>query len=166
MVPNVAPHGKEARMASLRQDPSHRLGRSAPSRPEGQEPARGGSLSVVVPAKNEAAGLPQLVAEVAAALRPLVARCDGGHRLVGFEVVVVDDGSPDATPEVLRLLATESPELRPIALSRNVGQSSATAAGLRAAAGDWVATLDADLQNDPADLAALWDALPGYDAAL
>ena len=44
-------------------------------------------------------------------------------------------------------------------LVTNVGQSAATAAGFRAARGDWVATLDADLQNDPADLAALWDGL-------
>ena len=46
------------------------------------------------------------------------------------------------------------------------GQSSATVAGIRAARGNWVATLDADLQNDPADLVRLWNALPGHDAAL
>ena len=47
-----------------------------------------------------------------------------------------------------------------------MGQSAATVAGIRAARGNWIATLDADLQNDPADLVRLWNALPGHDAAL
>ena len=51
-------------------------------------------------------------------------------------------------------------------LAAGVGQSSATLAGIRAARGDWIATLDADLQNDPADLVRLWEALPGHDAVL
>jgi glycosyltransferase involved in cell wall biosynthesis len=89
-----------------------------------------------------------------------------GPRLAGFEIVVVDDGSTDDTPAVLRRLGTEHPALRSIRLAANVGQSAATAAGLRVSRGKWVATLDADLQNDPADLAALWDALPGHAAAL
>jgi glycosyltransferase involved in cell wall biosynthesis len=79
---------------------------------------------------------------------------------------VVDDGSSDDTACVLRGLLGAYPELRPITLASNVGQSAATAAGFRAARGEWVATLDADLQNDPADLASLWEALPGHDAAL
>ena len=158
-------------MASIRQDPSHRPGPAGWARAAGSDGgtgAAGATLSVVVPAKNEAASLPQLVDEIARALRPLQGMRPGanGTRLAGFEIVVVDDGSTDATPAVLRRLAGEIPELRPIRLLRNVGQSAATAAGLRAARGDWVATLDADLQNDPADLAALWDALPGHDAAL
>jgi glycosyltransferase involved in cell wall biosynthesis len=117
---------------------------------------------VIVPAKNEAASLPQLVEEIVQALRPL----HEGRDLDGFEVLIVDDGSTDATPAVLRRLAASYPELRPIRLAANVGQSAATAAGLRAARGDWIATLDADLQNDPADLVQLWKALPSHDAAL
>jgi glycosyltransferase involved in cell wall biosynthesis len=140
-------------MASERRNPSLR---SAP----------GSFLSVVVPAKNEAGCLPQLVDEIVAALRPLQGVRGIGPELAGFEILVVDDGSTDETPAVLRKLMHEHRELRPIALARNMGQSAATAAGLRAARGDWVATLDADLQNDPADLAALWAALPGHDAAL
>jgi glycosyltransferase involved in cell wall biosynthesis len=142
-------------MSSMRQDPPHGQG------PRGAAGAEG-TLSVVVPAKNEAESLPGLVDEIARALRPLTA--DG--RLGWFEVVVVDDGSTDGTADVLRALAAEYPELRPVRLKANVGQSAATAAGFRAARGEWVATLDADLQNDPADLALLWDALPGHDAAL
>jgi glycosyltransferase involved in cell wall biosynthesis len=60
----------------------------------------------------------------------------------------------------------EYPELRVLRFRTNAGQSAATAAGFRAAGGDWVAILDADLQNPPAELARLWDALPGHDAAL
>jgi len=143
-------------MSFMRKDPPHG------AVPVGRPRVVGGVLSVVVPAKDEAASLPRLVAEIARALRPLAA----GRRLGGFEVVVVDDGSTDETPEVLARLAVEYPELNPIRLVTNVGQSAATAAGFREARGDWVATLDADLQNDPADLVTLWDALPGHDAAL
>ncbi len=124
-------------------------------------------LSVVVPAKNEAASLPTLIAEIAAALRPLcVDTSEAPRRLGGFEIVIVDDGSTDATREILGGLRGDYPELAPLHLMWNVGQSAATAAGFRAARGDWLATLDADLQNDPADLAKLWEVLPGHDVAL
>ncbi len=157
-------------MSSMRQDPSHRTGPIG--RPRIEPPSKypdsgtGRLLSVVVPAKDEAASLPQLVDEIARALRPLRVRRADGHHLDGFEILIVDDGSTDETPDVLRRLGADYPELRPITLAANVGQSAATAAGFRAARGDWVATLDADLQNDPADLIPLWDALPGHDAAL
>ncbi len=171
-------------MSTLRYDPPHRarpIGRG-PSRQRapGEVSRRAASqargarrvgrearafLSVVVPARDEAAGLPQLVDEIARTLRPL--RDDSGpRRLGGFEVIIIDDGSTDGTPEVLRGLAADYPELRAVVLAVGVGQSSATVAGIRAAWGDWIATLDADLQNDPADLARLWEALPGHDVAL
>jgi glycosyltransferase involved in cell wall biosynthesis len=124
-------------------------------------------LSVVVPARNEAESLPRLVGEIVAALRPLCSeREDRKFRLGGFEVLIVDDGSTDRTAEVLEGLRAEHPELREVRLRANVGQSGATAAGFRAARGTWIATLDADLQNDPADLASLWRMLPGHDVAL
>jgi glycosyltransferase involved in cell wall biosynthesis len=123
-------------------------------------------LSVVVPAKNEAACLPQLVDEIASALRPICARLGAVSSLDAFEIVVVDDGSTDDTPNVLRVLRAAFPELVSIRLVHNAGQSAATVAGFRMATGNWLAVLDADLQNDPADLPKLWAALPGYDAAL
>lgn len=161
-------------MSAMRQDPSQRSGPAGWPRVrasvEGTGPGRGveaGSLlSVVIPARNEAASLPQLVDEIAETLRPICGVRGVGHLLDGFEIVIVDDGSTDETPAVLRQMAPDYPELRPLVLSRNVGQSSATAAGFRAARGEWVATLDADLQNHPFDLAALWAVLPGHDAAL
>jgi len=125
-------------------------------------------ISVVIPARNEAASLPQLVERVAQALRPLCARsqADDTGRPGGFEIIVIDDGSTDSTSLVLEELASEYPELRPICLITSAGQSAATVAGFRAARGTWIATLDADLQNDPADLVTLWNALPGHDVAL
>ena len=86
--------------------------------------------------------------------------------LAGFEIIVVDDGSTDSTRSVLRELTGAYPELRVLVLAASVGQSSATIAGIRTARGKWIATLDADLQNDPTDLVRLWHALPGYDAVL
>jgi glycosyltransferase involved in cell wall biosynthesis len=155
-------------MSSIRHDPSHR---SVPSTTGGSRPSsvrpRRGPLSIIIPAKDESASLPQLVLEICQAFRPLVqGKAAQTHRLDEFEIVIVDDGSTDATPAVLNDLARLYPELRPVRLARNVGQSAATAAGFWEARGDWVAQLDADLQNNPADLAMLWEALPGYDAAL
>src|SRR4051812_47264369 len=95
-------------MSAMRQDPSHRSGPAGFSRirasSEGVEREVGGELSVIVPAKNEAASLPQLVAEIAEALRPLCGAKGVGHRLDSFEIVIVDDGSTDETPAVLRQL--------------------------------------------------------------
>ena len=171
-------------MTILRDEPVHRprpMGRGRPNRPVREErfdPAggdrpsamaageRAGSfLSIVVPSRNEAASLPQLVEEIARALRGLCHR-GGSRRLTGYEIIIVDDASTDRTGAVLKDLAADHPELKGLRLAPGVGQSAATVAGIRAASGEWIATLDADLQNDPGDLVRLWDALPGHDAAL
>jgi dolichol-phosphate mannosyltransferase len=166
-------------MSFPRYDPSQRLGpmgrwnRSvweqraafAAEEVETEEGARS-FLSVVVPSKNEAASLPQLVDEIAGSLRLLCGERGGPRRPAGFEIVIIDDASTDQTRSVLDDLALVYPELTGVLLSVGVGQSAATVAGIRAARGNWIATLDADLQNDPADLVRLWNALRGHDVAL
>lgn len=101
-------------------------------------------LSVVIPAFNEVDNVGPLVAEVARAL-------DGVEG--GFEILVVDDASTDGTADALRALG--HPALRPVFHAFNCGQSAAVASGFRCARGEWVATLDGDGQNDPADLPAM-----------
>jgi glycosyltransferase involved in cell wall biosynthesis len=118
----------------------------------------------VIPAKNEAASLARLVDEITRALRPLCLL--GAGDLDGFEIVVVDDASTDQTRSVMEELMVAYPELRALALAASAGQSAAIMAGIHAARGDWIATLDADLQNDPADLVRLWRALPGPASAV
>jgi len=103
-------------------------------------------FSVVAPAYNEAENLPALVAEVAAALAPL-----GDD----WEMVVADDGSTDNTLAVLRELKKSQPRLRVICLKKNTGQTAALDAALRHARGRCIGMLDADRQNDPAELPRL-----------
>jgi len=103
-------------------------------------------LSVVAPAYNEADNLPGLVRESAAAVAPL------GKP---WEMVIVDDGSWDRSQDVLRGLARELPPLRCVALRRHAGQTAALDAAIRAARGRFIATLDADRQNDPAEIPRL-----------
>jgi glycosyltransferase involved in cell wall biosynthesis len=81
-----------------------------------------------------------------------------------FELVLVDDGSRDRTPELLRQLAGSVPELVAVLLRRNYGQTAAMAAGFDASSGAVIVTLDGDLQNDPADIPLLLATLEeGYD---
>jgi len=103
-------------------------------------------LTVVVPLYNEEGSLPHLIEQVLAALRPLPLR---------FEVVLVDDGSRDGTPALLRDLVDRVPELVAVLLRRNYGQTAAMAAGFDASRGAVIVTLDGDLQNDPADIPLL-----------
>ena len=103
-------------------------------------------LSVVVPLYNEEGSLPHLIDQVLATLRPLPLR---------FELVLVDDGSRDGTPALLRDLAGRVPELVAVLLRRNYGQTAAMAAGFDASRGAVIVTLDGDLQNDPADIPLL-----------
>jgi glycosyltransferase involved in cell wall biosynthesis len=113
-------------------------------------------LSVVIPMKDERANV-----------RPLVDRVRAALRGVSWELILVDDGSTDGTHLELADVATADPRVKVLRLRRNFGQSAATQAGFDAATGEVIATLDGDLQNDPADLPQLLDKLnEGYDAVL
>lgn len=112
------------------------------------------AISVVLPAYNEAEGIGAVVREAAGVLRNL------GHP---FELIVVDDGSTDATCARLQELRAEVSELRILRLGKNSGQSAALGAGLRAARGRLLVTLDADGQNDPADIPTLVAQLESCD---
>lgn len=108
-----------------------------------------GRLSVVVPVKNEQDNVEPLVREIAAAL-------DGRAE---YEILYVDDGSTDATQARLVALKTEFPMLRVIRHRASCGQSRAVTTGVTAARHEWIATLDGDGQNDPADIPALLERL-------
>jgi dolichol-phosphate mannosyltransferase len=102
-------------------------------------------LSVVVPVHNERDNVRALVDEIVAALSDVVP----------FEIVYVDDGSADGTADALRLAQQRVPMLRVVQHARSAGQSTAIRTGVLAARGHWIATLDGDGQNDPADIPAL-----------
>lgn len=113
---------------------------------------RAPELSLVIPVFDEEANLPLLASEIVDALG------DGN-----YEVIFVDDGSTDRSPEILRQLRCEDPRRRVLSLARNSGQSAAFAAGFQAARAPVVVTLDADLQNDPRDIPRVVEALDGHD---
>jgi dolichol-phosphate mannosyltransferase len=103
-------------------------------------------LSVVFPVYNEEENIPILLQEIAAALE---------GRGWTYEIVAVDDGSTDRSLEVLRASRARYPMLRVLALEKNSGQTAALDAAWRAARGTMVVSLDADLQNDPADIPSM-----------
>ena len=111
-------------------------------------------ISAVVPAYNEVESLPPLLTELRAAL-------DSTGR--SWELVLVDDGSSDGTAALLLAEAARDPRLVIVRFEKNAGQSAALAAGLARVRGDVVVTLDADLQNDPADIPTLLAALADAD---
>ena len=102
-------------------------------------------LSVVVPVHNEAGNIQPLIDEIARVL-------DG---VAAFEIVYVDDGSTDATPQALAEARQAAPMLRVLRHAKAAGQSAALTSGVLAARGAWIATLDGDGQNDPADIPRL-----------
>jgi len=112
-------------------------------------------LSIVIPVFNERDNLEPLLREIAASLSGLE---------VSYEVLMIDDGSTDGSDEALRRLRDVYPALRVVRFARNAGQTAAMDAGFRRARGDVIVTLDADLQNDPADIPRLLRELAGWDA--
>ncbi len=85
---------------------------------------------------------------------------------VRWELILVDDGSRDGSRNAIRALAKRDPRVVGAFFAHNCGQTAATSAGIQLARGDLIATLDADLQNDPADLPAMIDSLRGHDAVV
>jgi glycosyltransferase involved in cell wall biosynthesis len=114
-------------------------------------------ISVILPVYNEAENLPLLWAE----LEPALVRLDRQA-----EVIVVDDGSTDASVEVTRRLARRDERVRLVRLRVNVGLTGALLAGFAAARGGIVVTMDSDLQYDPSDISALVAFMDRFDAAL
>ena len=102
-------------------------------------------LSVVVPVHNERENLAPLIHEIVAAL----------SGVLPFEILYVDDGSTDGSSTALQHLQLQVPALRVLRHERSTGQSTAIRTGVLAARGRWIATLDGDGQNDPADIPAL-----------
>jgi glycosyltransferase involved in cell wall biosynthesis len=117
-------------------------------------------IAVVVPAFNEADSLPELIERIAEAIATL------GHT---WEVWVIDDGSTDGTFKVVEELAASRPQVHGLSFGRNFGKAAALSAGFRAASARIVITMDADLQDDPAEIPALvgrieegWDLVSGW----
>lgn len=139
-----------------------------PKRPDGLE------ISVVVPLLNEEENVAQLVERVRNVLdqeRPVVVAEDGvgdaSPSIPRWELILVDDGSSDATAMLAREANRKDARVRLVELARRYGQSTAMQAGFDHALGSVVVTLDGDLQNDPADIPRVVEALErGYDLAV
>jgi len=112
-------------------------------------------LSVVSPVYRAEACLEELCRRVTEAVSPITS---------DFEIVLVEDGGPDRSWEVIRRLAGQDPHIRGLRLSRNFGQHHAITAGLQAARGEWVIVMDCDLQDRPEEIPRLYaKALEGFD---
>jgi glycosyltransferase involved in cell wall biosynthesis len=130
---------------------------SAPLAFAGPQPATDSryELSLFLPVYNEEGNLRLLHHKITETMAKL------GR---SYEVIYVDDGSKDASYEILREIAATDPRAKIVRFRRNYGQTAAMAAGIRAARGEILIPMDADMQNDPADIANLLDKLAeGYD---
>ena len=108
------------------------------------------ALSIVLPCYNEEGNLRPLFQAVHEALDPLQ---------LPYEIIVTDDGSTDGSWATLKECAARDPRIRGLRLARHCGQSAALWAGIKAARGRYIITLDSDLQNDPRDVPAFLKAL-------
>ena len=115
-------------------------------------------ISIVSPVYQAEKILPILVSEI-----NLVMERIGED----YEIILVDDRSPDNSWEVMKVLSSQNPRIKSIRLSRNFGQHSAIFAGLTKTKGDWVVVMDCDMQDQPKEIAKLYKkALEGYDIVL
>jgi glycosyltransferase involved in cell wall biosynthesis len=130
-------------------DPATR-GPGADATPSVRTTATTGKISVLLPAYNEAENLGPVIDEIAEVITGL------GHP---FEIIVIDDGSTDATPSVVAALSERHPYLVGLRMRRNVGKSAALAAGFTEVTGRTVVLMDADGQDDPHELGRLLDAI-------
>lgn len=110
-------------------------------------------ISVVVPVHNEAPNLKPLIDSISAALAE-----------IPHEIVYVDDGSSDTTPKLLAEIGKNLPTLLVIRHKNSCGQSAAVITGVKVARGTYIATLDGDGQNDPADIPAMLEAMRSAEA--
>src|SRR5215203_107909 len=132
-------------------DEQEQLKQDQPLRPSSDSPA----VSIFLPVFNEEPNLTPLHAKLDEALKSLGKSA---------EIVYVDDGSTDGSLGILREISQIDPRVRVVALRRNYGQTAAMAAGIDAAKGEVLIPMDADLQNDPADIARLLDKInEGYE---
>lgn len=111
-------------------------------------------LSFVTPCYNEQENLRPLVAAIREAVHPLG---------LSYEIIITDDCSEDKSWEILKELAAEDRRIRIQRFRSNCGESAASFAGMKAARGSYIVTLDADLQNDPKDLPKFLEALKNFD---
>jgi len=109
-----------------------------------------GSVSVIIPALNEAASLAELIERVDAVLQNVVS---------SYEIIVIDDGSTDDTPIVLRELSAQYAHLHVVRFRRNYGKAAALSEGFARSHGDYLITIDADLQDPPEEIPQLLDQL-------
>ena len=111
-------------------------------------------ISIVIPVYNERENLVLLDEQITKHMKLLNKY---------YEVILVDDGSNDGSAELIHTLKNGNPHLRLIKFGQNLGQTAAFSVGFEKARGDTIITMDADLQNSPADIPLLLDALKGYD---
>lgn len=112
-------------------------------------------ISIVVPVLNEKESLPLLAREIEKAMQGME-----------YEILFIDDGSTDGSDEVLKELQKNSPQIKTSFFRRNYGKSAALACGFEHANGDYVVTLDADLQDDPNEIPAMLDLMQKENADL
>ena len=111
-------------------------------------------ISIVIPVYNEEDNIKPLSVELQEVLPALG---------MSYEIIFVDDGSRDRSFEILQELASQDPQIRIIRFKKNTGQTAAFDAGFKAARGDIVVTMDADLQNDPHDIPRLLEKIGKFD---